>query len=160
MPYTLHTGTIDPRDPELPFEEVGPGLYADETVYELDSGELVAASIRTDRHGPTGGLTFRAWVRAINEDGSTKLDTLEQEVEIEHHHLAAPGMLEKRGSTDIAKDVLHLLLGEPLAKRDVDGEQAEWLAVSDEVREALSIRNALTFASDAAGSLDVSALLS
>ena len=160
MAYQKSPLDIPLRDPELPYEALGPGLYEDEYLYVLDTGELIAVSIRRDRHQTSNGLTFQAWARAIDETGQTLVDTIGQELEIEHRHVVDPGSMTIRALTDITKDVLHLLLGEPLETRDVDGEQVEWIALSPDVKASLSIRNAIWAASpEQAGSLDVGAIL-
>lgn len=158
MAYTKSTLELPPRAEELDYDDIAPGLYPDEAIYELDTGQLVAVSIRTDRHKITNGLVFQAWARAIEEDGSTRLDTLGEELEIEHRHPVDQGILEQRSIPEIAKDVMHLLLGEPVAARDVDGAQVEWIALPPDVRNALSIRSAIK-AADEAAELNVADIL-
>ena len=159
MSFSKADITIGNRASSLAYEDLGPGLYPDETLYRLDTGDLVAASIRTDRHAQTNGMIFKAWVRVVDETGQTRVDSADNELEIEHHHAVDPGTLAQRSQTEVARDLLRLMLGEDPATHDVDGEQVPWMQLSDDVRASISVRQALAVANGDGGSLDVSDIL-
>ncbi len=103
----------------VPYDEVGPGLYPDETVYLLDTGEMVAISARSKRDPSGGGMRFRGWARVINDDGSTMLDKHGAEMELSHSFPVDAGLFEylddPAGSAKgkIGREVALLMLGEP-----------------------------------------------
>jgi hypothetical protein len=95
-----------------PYDEVGPGLYPDESVYTLDTGEEVAISVKP-KWEPNGmGLSLTVWGRWINEDGSTKLDADGQEVEVAYSHGFDAEAAEKYDLSVLMKEMLLLVLGE------------------------------------------------
>ena len=159
MPFGPAEIEIENRASTLAYEDLGPGLYDDETLYRLDTGDLVAASIRTDRCQMSNGLVFKAWVRVVDETGQTRVDTAGNELELEHHHTAPPGVLAQRAAADIARDLLRIMLGEDPATHDVDGEDMPWIALSDEVIASINVRQAISVANGNSGSLDVSDIL-
>jgi hypothetical protein len=111
MSYTRSTRNLPLRDEALPYDEVGPGLYEDEDLFELDTGELVAVSQQIERDASTGGIVVIAWWRVVKEDGSTDLSAGEMEYE---HRLAVDGaVVEEHGSGPIVRAVLLAMLGEP-----------------------------------------------
>lgn len=102
----------------IPYDLVAPGLYPDETVFQLDSGEEIAISVSTARMPNGGGMSFRGWARVITGDGSTLLDAAGEEMELEFVHIVTPtafAALDVAGDPaegKIAKEIVLLMLGE------------------------------------------------
>lgn len=115
---------LEGRDEEVvPYDMVWPGLYQDETVARLDTGDLVAISVNTNLIGQDGmitggGMEFRGWARLIEPDGSTKRDPAGQEMELVATFAPTPLFIESRatdtetGEQRIAREILRLMLGE------------------------------------------------
>ena len=57
--------------------------------------------------------------------------------------LFPPAIVEARGEDAIALDLLHILLGEPLEERDVDGEMVPFIAATAEVKDGSNLRKAI-----------------
>lgn len=129
---TLITDIPQPpqRDPSLPYEQVGDGLYSDETLVKLDTGEFVAVSVRADRIPTSGGTLVTAWARWCDENGKTILDPAGEEVENEHRHNFSPQDIERDGLDELSKQVVLAVLGE-----------ANTLMLSDELIYSVNIRN-------------------
>lgn len=101
-----------------PYDIVGPGLYPDESVYTLDTGEDVAISVKPQWSPNGAGVAFLVWGRWINEDGSTKLDIDGQEVEVSYSHGFDAASIEEHGLPLLMREMLLMVLGE-----DADAEK-------------------------------------
>lgn len=148
MAYTQSDITIDPRDPALDYQAPGPGLYPDETALRLDSGQLVAVSMRIDRDAMSQGFTLLGWVRAIDDTGQTLTDMGSAELEIEHRHTVDAQVAAGSTPEDLAREFTHAMLGEDNS-----------LALADEVADSINIRLALAAKDNAGGEVDMGALL-
>lgn len=151
MAYTKSLRTIEPRSPDLAYDELGAGLYEDETLFELDTGEEVAVSVKATRFGNGSGLEVIGWVRWIEEDGTTRLDSGGNELEGEYRHSFPIGQVEALGVPALCKSVLLIMLGEEPELVEVNP--------SDEVRYNASIRCAIATANATANPLDTGDLL-
>lgn len=104
-------------DPLIPYDFIAPGLYPDETVFQLDSGEEIALSVSTARKPSGAGMDFIGWARVINGDGSTLLDAAGEEMEVEFRHtvtMPAFELLDEPGSpaeARISREIMLLMLG-------------------------------------------------
>ena len=150
MAFTKSTLELPLRDEALTDDEHGAGLYPDETLIELDTGELVAVSVTSKRQANTGGLMVCAWSRAVNPDGSTLLDSGGEEIENEHHTTFTPHDVLEYGIDYLNRQVLLLMIGEPLdAPVDENGISTGPLKVSSDVVANASIKNDLSVAQQA-----------
>lgn len=164
----------EPAGP-APYDLVAPGLYPDETVVKLDSGETVAVSVQRRPLPQLGMMEFRGWARVIEDDGRTRLDAFGQEIENEYAHVAAVGSIQSAGGVanslsgedQLSREVLLAMLGErptvvdilviegavaPAdlpegATADPAQDRAPLLDIADDVRASVSIRSALRLAS-------------
>ncbi|GGD64531.1 hypothetical protein GRI62_11915 [Erythrobacter arachoides] len=152
MMFTQTNLTLPARDADLADDEIGAGLYVDETLVELDTGDLVAMSVKPHREPNTGGLVVCAWARAVHADGSTICDNAGEIVENEYRATFTAGDVADYGVSHLTRQVLLLMLGEPLDD-DVDenGISTGPLKVSQDVATSVSIRNDLMVATIAAG---------
>lgn len=123
MAYTKSRKKIDPRAPELmirtgepygrePYNAVAPGLYPDETLYEIAGAGLVAVSVETRRLENNGGIAVTAWARAVEDDGSTRLDKHGTEMETALSASFDWGAVELRGQQVLEREVLLAVMGE------------------------------------------------
>jgi hypothetical protein len=149
MPYTKLDPQISRRDEALAYDDVGPGLYADETAVELDTGELVAASVSTQWMANGGGIAVTACARWIDSDGQTQLCGHAQHIEVTSSHSFDAGYVALHGAAALSRDVLMLVLGE-------ETTIGTW---SEEVKLNTSIRRAITCVGEAAEAADAGALL-
>jgi hypothetical protein len=153
MAYELLNPQPGPRDDSLGWDDLGPGLYNDETALVLDSGELIAVSVVPKWMENGSGVAFTGWARWIEADGQTHLCQHGQHVETAFTYHAIAVIVDKYGIPFIAKEMLHMLLGEPLTMVedvDQDGNPMSYptLMWSDEVRLNASIRHALKSVSE------------
>jgi hypothetical protein len=121
MGYKVANVKIGPRAADLEWADHGPGLHPDESVLEMDSGELVAVSVEPKWPDNNSGLSLHGWARLIEADGASKLDptgaldsngrpvVIETSISVN----CDPQMLEAHGQKKLAKEVLLALLGEP-----------------------------------------------
>lgn len=123
MSYKASKRKIEPRSPELlirtddiygryPYNLRAPGLYPDETLYEIAGAGLVAVSVETRRQENGGGLAITAWARAIEADGSTRLDDLGTEMETSLSATFDWGAVKLRGQKVLEREVLLAVMGE------------------------------------------------
>lgn len=124
----VEEGQVQPaEDFWVPYDQVAPGLYTDETVYRLDTGDLVALSARGKRDETGFGMRFRGWARVINPDGSTKLDKHGKEMELSHSFPCEAGFFEllDQGETPaevrIQREILLMMLGEEPTMVPIEG---------------------------------------
>jgi hypothetical protein len=129
MAYTIidpATLGIEARDPELcqrgteGYAVVAPGLYPDEAVAQLDSGELVAISVEEDYVPTTLGVSLCAVARVIEADGSTKQAPDLNAVEVSFPVGVSKADLDARGLDAYRREVLLAVLGEPATMRPID----------------------------------------
>lgn len=127
MAYAPYANQIGRRDPSLAYEDNGPGLYADERVVKLDTGDLVAVSCETKWERGNTGLALHGWARLIHPDGSSIEDptgALDEEgrpvvFETSLTTNIPQSIVDKHGEKVLAKEVMHAVLGEPLTMVDV-----------------------------------------
>lgn len=130
-------GQVQPEaDFYIPYNEVAPGLYEDETVYTLDTGESIALSCRGKRDPLGAGMRFRGWARVIEADGSTMRDKHGAEMELSFSWPCEPAMFDYiddpvgSGEGKIGREIMLLMLGEeptmvPIKGGDPDAPPAE-----------------------------------
>lgn len=147
------------RDAALAYEDIGPGLYPDETAVKLDTGELVAVSVRPEWLANGSGVALRGWARWIDADGRTHLCPSGQDVELEFCHTASAVDVAAHGVPALAAEVLKLLLGEEPAEVEIDDGTAPLIGWSPEVRLNASIRHAITSVAATKTASDAGALL-
>lgn len=135
MAYTKSKKKLAKRVADLPYEDVGAGLYDDETLITLDSGEEIAVSVAAERIAHTGGVVVIAWARWVNDDGSTRLDPTGQEMENEYRHSFPPEQVETIGVDALCRGVVKAMIGEDTEMAEVD--------LTDEVKRNVSIRHAI-----------------
>lgn len=139
MPYSLADPQPAPRDAEMEDSDVGPGLYPDETAYLLDTGELVAVSVKSSWLQNGGSVEICAWVRAIDAAGQTVMCGA-SELEIEYRHTFDAGSVTRLTVPVIATEVLKAMLGEDPATEIVDGDEVALVPISPDARNDISIR--------------------
>lgn len=122
MAYELLKPQPGARDASLAWEDLGPGLYGDETALKLDDGTLVAVSVEPKWLENGGGVVFTGWCRWIDADGQTHLCGHGQQVETAFTHNADAAQIQEHGVQFIAKEMIHLLLGEALTTVEVTNE--------------------------------------
>jgi hypothetical protein len=105
----------------IPWNVVAPGLYPDEEVIKLDSGEMVAVSIEPEWLENNGGIALHAFGRWLNEDGSTH-EAFGFPVETSYSATFNHTDVDEHGVDNLAKAVTALILGEdqPNVKVHVD----------------------------------------
>lgn len=111
-PEAMLKRTGDPLGNE-PYNSIAPGLYPDETLYEIDGAGLVAVSAETRRLANNGGLAITAWARAVEKDGTTRLDAHGAELETSVSSNHDWGAVELRGQKVLEREVLLAVMGEP-----------------------------------------------
>jgi hypothetical protein len=144
MPFEPYAETIDPRAPEmldrapiptdvagvfLPslYDTVAPGLYPDEKVYLLDTGEKIALSVSTARKPNGGGMDFTGWARVIEDDGRTMLDKADAEMELEFRWSCDAGTFERLdeeaspAEVKVGREIMLMMLGEPPTMAPIAG---------------------------------------
>ena len=159
MAFEIISTEIGPRDEALEFDDLGPGLYLDESVARLDSGELVAVSAKLERAASSNGVTVIGWARAINPDGSTMLDPDSGELEVEFRPGFTAHDLSEHGSSTLIRWTLLAMLGEELPTRAIPGGEVSVLPLADDVLSSISIRSALAASSSAEADIDAGAIL-
>ena len=148
MAYSLLTPQPGPRDESLSWDDLGPGLYEDETALVLDSNELIAVSVVPKWLENGGGVSFKGWARWMEPNGQTRLCAHGQHIVTSFSCNVDAVLIEQHGVEFIAKELLHALLGEPLTtfeSQDQEGNAVtlNTLMWSDEVLLNASIRHAL-----------------
>jgi hypothetical protein len=113
MSYTK----LDPqpalRDPASS-DIAAPGIYPNEVVVQLDTGELVAVGCERSWQENNAGLAFYTWGRVVNADGSTKLSGA-SEIVIEVRDSSSSEAVTAHGADALATQRIMAVLGEPLA---------------------------------------------
>lgn len=104
-------------EPLVPYDLVAPGLYPDETVFQLDTGEEIALSVSSARKPSGAGMDFTGWARVITGDGSTLRDAAGEEMEVEFRHTVTMPAFElldgpdARAEVKISREIMLLMLG-------------------------------------------------
>jgi hypothetical protein len=171
--YSKLTKQPPPREPamldrraadgaEAPYDQVAPGLYPDETAFELDDGSHVAISVETYWQPNGAGVAFHAYARWIDADGSSHTAPAEPgkdgQVEAAFTTSVTVDQAKKYGVDSLATDAARILLGED-PKEQIDVEVAKGdppqrvpvLNVSDEVLANARIRDQIKLAKAARG---------
>jgi len=170
MGYSLSTKSIELRAAEMlertgdplgndPYYQIAPGLYPDETLYEIDGAGTVAVSVETRRLENGGGLAITGWARAVEDDGQTLLDGHGSELETCLPCSFDWGAVAARTQSVLEREVLLAVMGEPGGSLPAD--QALELPerpILECDRASASIVNAVSAAANA-GSGDPAALL-
>lgn len=125
---------------EDPYDQATPGLYPDEQVFVLDTGELIAVSVETYANVEQGfGPAFHGYARWIQEDGQTVQTTAGTHVEATWPVSVDADIFariqEKHGSATvdvIATDVARLMLGE-------EPQLIETIPANDEGTETMDV---------------------
>lgn len=148
MAYTLLTPQPGPRDESLSWDDLGPGLYSDETALVLDTGELIAVSVVPKWMENGGGVSFTGWARWMEADGQTKLCGHGQHVETAFTYHADAASVEAKTIPFIAKEMIHLLLGEELTTEELTNEDGSKMVINacmwnEDIKLNASIRHAL-----------------
>ena len=95
-----------------------PGLFDDEEALELDTGELVAASVEPE--WLPNGVALHAWLRWMNEDGSSK-EVHGKPIELSLSHSFDHETLRRHSLKALAKEMVQVMLGEPPTMTPVVG---------------------------------------
>jgi hypothetical protein len=140
MTFSKSSRKLPPRDAALAYEDVGPGLYQDETVVEIGTGETVAVSVERRWLPNNGGIAFMAWARLIEDDGSTRRTGNRAEVETVLPYSCTPHDLEAFGVEALAREGLLAVLGEaptmvPIAPAPADAAHPEIATSEQDYRE-------------------------
>lgn len=166
MSYTKLAEQPGPRAGDLEGTDLGPGLFPNETALRLETGHYVAVSVATRWLEGGHGVAFTACARWITGEGETRTGPEGQHVKVEFsHHAAAETVPEVYTVEQIARELLLAVLGEPPTMVDLsvaEGEapqQQPLIPLSEQVRAAASIRNAITAATATAAAADPGALL-
>lgn len=89
------------------------GLQANETAVQLDTGDLVAVKAICGIESNTGNPSISASARAINTDGSSKLDATGQSITSGFSHVTNQTEIASAGTmAAVQKCVLMAVLGE------------------------------------------------
>jgi hypothetical protein len=148
MAYKLAKKKIPRRTEDLLYEEVGPGLYEDETLVTLRSGELVAVSVEREWLTNGAGIQLRGYARLVNDDGSTQLHD-GADIESVHAATITPSILEKYGADELANEVALIVLGEPpaliVSDQTAEGKEVKLplIGLDDDTRLGSSIQHQL-----------------
>lgn len=111
--YTKPKSNIARRAEALNYGQNGPGLYNDETLVKLTTGQLVAVSVERHWADNGGGIAFHGYARAINADGSTIEIEGGKHVEAAISFHAPPLVVSEHGADALATDIAKIILGEP-----------------------------------------------
>lgn len=153
MAFTKSLLNLPLRDASLDDDDLGAGLYVDETLVLLDTGDLIAVSVFPHREPASGGLVVCAWARACDVTGHTLLDNAGAEIENEFRATFTAQDVANFTTDHLKRQVLLLVLGEPLDDPvDENGISTGPLKVAAEIAQSVSIRNDLSMADEAAQS--------
>lgn len=142
MAYTLMTPQPAQRAAELDYDDVGPGLYNDETALALDEDTFVAVSVVPKWLENGGGVAFTGYARWINEDGSTHLSQYDQHIETNLNFTADAPTVQKWGVNAIAKEIILAMLGEEptLVVHEEGAEERPLINWSSDMKLNVNIR--------------------
>lgn len=141
MTYTKMNPQPPYRDEALAYEDLGPGLYADEIAVELDDGNHVAVSI-TEEWAPNGsGVHLQAWARWIDENGQTHTSPEGAHVESQASVNVGAQVLAEHSMDVLRKEMLLMVLGEPQTLQKIGREDVPILFVADTNRLNWNIRH-------------------
>lgn len=162
---------VDPNNPLgprfAPEEQIAPGLFPGEALYEIDGVGLAAVSVDTRRLENGAGIAITAKVRAIEPDGTSKTDPHGQEIATGFSPSFEWAYVEAMGSGDLdagqkllEKEVLLAVMGEDggTVAADPAHDVDERPVLRNVDRATISIVRAAK-ASQKAGRRDVAALL-
>lgn len=127
----------------------------DETVVQLDSGELIA--VGCDRKRVDSGVVYHACARAIDAAGSVLADPRGRPLATELKHTVPIEIVDAMGDSAIARECMLAVLGEPLTAAG-DGTGLNLIPWSPMVLASASIRISLA-AATVSGPADAGALL-
>lgn len=148
-----------------PYDQLAPGLYPDEQVVQLDTGEFIAVSVEANWLDGAG-VALIGYARWVNEDGSSVLSPDGKQVEVSMSNSFDAGWLAKYSQSTLATEIIQLMLGEPgtmvpveiipgspgiipddsipeTTKVDLESTEQPMIALSQEGREQGSIRTAI-----------------
>jgi hypothetical protein len=149
MTFALADPQPGPRADSLDTEALGPGLYPSEVALALSGGALVAAGLETAWLPNNGGVSFTAWARWIEADGSSRTTAQGERAEIEFRYTADAATIAAMGGVEaIGRELLLAVLGEDGGTRaaPADGGGAIEVPVLDlgeGVRRTIRIRAAI-----------------
>ena len=138
------------RDEGLPDQirvlETGHFISHEEIGIELDTGEVVAVSCRTEREPNTNGLLLKPVARLLTIDGGTDVDFDGNSLTVTFCHHASGADVATIGELALRREAMLAVLGEPPG---VDSDGAPLLNISEHARVAISIRTAIAIRSAA-----------
>lgn len=120
--------------------ETGHYISHDEIGIELDTGEMVAVSCRTEREPNTNGLLLKPVARVLTTDGGTAVDFEGNSLTVTFCHHASGIEVAAIGEPTLKREAMLLALGEPPG---LDADGVPLLNISDAARAAVSIRTAI-----------------
>jgi hypothetical protein len=158
MSYRKLEPQPEARSAELGWDEPGDGLYPGEIALRLGSGQLVAVSI--DQHREGANIVLKGCARWIDGKGRVRSGADRAEVEIVFPLTVSPAFAAAKGGIEtVQRELVLALLGEPATMIDVDGEDLPLLDLGEQVRAAISIREAIAAARAAAPLADIGRIL-
>ena len=157
MAYKVATKQPPKRDPNLDWEDVGPGLYDDEEVLVEIDDFTATVSYTTEWLENGGGVSIKATARWCDADGRTILTDEGQHVETFSQFTAGPGFVQDFGVEALVKEVLLSLMGEP---PELTVEQGPIVSFSPEARLNMSVKNAVETVKKTKASRNPKAILS
>lgn len=144
LPLEEKVGKPEQRDP---YDMIAPGRYPDETVYKLDTDDLVAISVETSWLPNGAGVSFLGYARWVEEDGQSHVTFDDKEVLSEYTLSIPPEIISQFTVNDVASDVARILLGEdPVLVQDVtngngDSETHLLVDLPAHIKSSASIRH-------------------
>lgn len=140
MAYSLVSPQPGPRAGSLRWEDVGPGLYNDGEALVAIGGDFAAVSVQTEWLENGEGIVLKGCARWCDATGQTILCE-EKHVETSFHHKLLALQVNEHSVTALKKDVLLLLLGEPV--ETVNAQGVPIIDLSDAAKLNVSIRHAI-----------------
>jgi hypothetical protein len=101
-----------------PYDMVLPGLYPDEDVLKLSTGETIAVSVEPKWR--ENRLVLKCFARWLEKDGSTRISPDGQPLEVETSHTFDDAWLEAHSESELATEIIRLMIGEEPAMVKVD----------------------------------------
>jgi hypothetical protein len=127
---------------DVPYNQLAPGLYPDETLVELDTGERIAVSVELEWQPNSQGVTLTGYARHVEDDGTTKTAPDGKHVEVGTSHGFTQEDVAAYGIDALMAEVARVMLGEPpVLMNNEDGGPV--LAVAEVIRSQSSVRAAL-----------------
>ncbi len=156
MAISIITDTIPLRDPDLKWDELGPGRYPNEVIVSITSGEKIAVSVDPKWLENGAGVSLEGNARWVDDTGQTKLDPNGAHVESNLMVTVTMGDVKQFNLKPLAKDVAVVLIGEgPRLMRPADiinGVLARpVIDVDQNILNGASIKNAADLVKAATG---------